>query len=59
VPVIDGEAEISIKEGTQPGSVLRLRGRGVPKLHDVSQRGDDYFTVNVEIPTKLSDERGG
>jgi molecular chaperone DnaJ len=55
--VIDGDAEISIKEGTQPGSVLRLRGRGVPKLMsgDASQRGDHYFTVKVEIPTQLSE----
>lgn len=47
VPVIDGEAEISVKEGTQPGSILRLRNRGVPKLMsgDSSQRGDHYFTV--------------
>jgi DnaJ-class molecular chaperone len=47
VPVIDGDAEISIKEGTQPASVLRLRNRGVPKLMsgDASQRGDHYFTV--------------
>lgn len=45
--MIDGDAEISIKEGTQPASVLRLRGRGVPKLMsgDASQRGDHYFTV--------------
>ena len=57
VPVIDGEAEISIKEGTQSGAVLRLRSRGVPKLMsgDASQRGDHYFTVGVEIPTNLSD----
>lgn len=61
VPVIDGEAEISIKEGTQPGAVLRLKGRGVPKLMsgDSSQRGDHYFTVGVDIPTALSEaERG-
>lgn len=57
VPVIDGEAEISIKEGTQPGAILRLKGRGVPKLMsgDSSQRGDHYFTVGVDIPTSLSE----
>ncbi len=57
VPVIDGDAEISIKEGTQPGAILRLKGRGVPKLMsgDASQRGDHYFTVGVDIPTALSE----
>jgi molecular chaperone DnaJ len=57
VPVIDGDAEISIKEGTQPGAILRLKGRGVPKLMsgDSSQRGDHYFTVGVDIPTSLSE----
>ena len=57
VAVIDGDAEISIKEGTQPGAILRLKGRGVPKLMsgDSSQRGDHYFTVGVDIPTSLSE----
>lgn len=58
VGVIDGEAEIAIKEGTQAGAVLRLKGRGVPKLMsgEGGVRGDHYFTVGVEIPTKLSEE---
>ena len=58
VGVIDGEAEIAIKEGTQAGAVLRLKGRGVPKLMsgEGGARGDHYFTVGVEIPTTLSEE---
>ena len=56
VPVIDGEAEINIKEGTQPGSILRLKGRGVPNFNDKNQRGDHYFNLKVEIPTNISEK---
>ncbi len=48
---------IDIKPGTQPGQVLRLRGKGVPKLRGVG-RGDLLAHVQVQIPTEMSaDER--
>ena len=45
-----------IPAGTQPGKVLRMRGKGVPRLRG-SGRGDQLVVVNVEIPTRLSTEQ--
>ncbi len=41
-----------IPEGTQPGQVFRLKGKGLPVLN-ANRTGDHYVTVNVEIPRKL------
>jgi molecular chaperone DnaJ len=55
VPTVDGDpAEVDIKPGTQPGTEIRLRGRGVPHLRRHSVRGDLHVIVNVAVPTKLS-----
>jgi molecular chaperone DnaJ len=55
VPTVDGEAaEVDIKAGTQPGTEIRLRGRGVPHLRRPSTRGDLHIIANVIVPTKLS-----
>jgi molecular chaperone DnaJ len=55
VPTVDGEdADIDIKPGTQPGTEIRLRGRGVPHLRRPSTRGDLHVIANVVVPTKLS-----
>jgi len=55
VPTVDGEdAEVEIKPGTQPGTEIRLRGRGVPHLRRQSARGDLHVIANVVVPTKLS-----
>ena len=54
VPVVDGEEEIEIKAGTQPGTEIRLRGRGVPHLRRAGSRGDLHVFVNVVVPAKLS-----
>ncbi|MBE5039600.1 molecular chaperone DnaJ [Ructibacterium gallinarum] len=56
VPTIDGKVSYNIPEGTQPGTVFRLRGKGVPKLNS-NQRGDQYVTVKVEIPKGLNDKQ--
>jgi molecular chaperone DnaJ len=53
VPTVDGRAKITIKEGTQPGSILRLRGKGIPQLHG-GGAGDLLVYINVWVPTKLS-----
>ena len=50
---LDGEVELKIPAGTQPGTVLRLKGKGVPHLKR-SGRGDHLVTVNVVVPRKLS-----
>jgi molecular chaperone DnaJ len=54
VPTIEGEEEIDIKAGTQPGTEIRLRGRGVPHVRRASSRGDLHVFVNVVVPAKLS-----
>jgi molecular chaperone DnaJ len=54
VPVVGGEEEIEIKPGTQPGTEIRLRGRGVPHLRRAGSRGDLHVFVNVVVPTKLT-----
>ncbi len=53
VPTVDGEEEVEIKPGTQPGTEIRLRGRGVPHLRRANARGDLHVMVDVAVPTKL------
>jgi molecular chaperone DnaJ len=53
VETVDGEVELKIPTGTQPGTVLRLRGKGIPHLR-TGERGDHFVTVIVEVPKKLS-----
>lgn len=55
VPTVDGDVELKIPAGTQPGDQLRLRGKGVPRRRGFG-RGDHIVTVEVRIPTKLSRE---
>ncbi len=56
IPTVDGPAKLKIPPGTQPGKVLRLRGKGVPHLRG-NGRGDQLVVINVEIPTRLSNEQ--
>ncbi|MGN0665047.1 MAG: molecular chaperone DnaJ [Huintestinicola sp.] len=53
VPCIDGKVKYRITEGTQSGTVFRLKGKGVKKLNR-SDRGDQYVHVYVEVPKDLS-----
>ncbi|MDD4847282.1 MAG: molecular chaperone DnaJ [Bacteroidales bacterium] len=55
VPTIDGKARVKIEPGTQPGKVLRLRGKGLPVFRGY-QNGDLLVSINVWIPKKLTDE---
>ena len=50
---LDGDEELSVHAGTQPGHEFVLKGRGVPRLHGRG-RGDLRAIVRVEVPTKLS-----
>jgi molecular chaperone DnaJ len=54
VPTADGEEEVEIKQGTQAGSEIRLRGRGVPHLRRSNSRGDVHVLVDVHVPSKLT-----
>ena len=53
VETLDGDERLEIPAGTPPGSVVRLRGKGVPKLRGRG-RGDLLVRVDVEIPDRLS-----
>jgi len=55
VPTLDGEEELKIPAGTQPGKVLRMRGKGIPRLHQHG-RGDQLVQVTIWVPDKLSAE---
>ncbi len=52
-PLLKGKAKYSVPEGTQPGTVLRLKGKGIQHLNS-SRHGDLYIKLNVEVPKKLS-----
>lgn len=54
VPTVEGEEIVEVKAGTQPGTEIRLRGKGVPYLRRSGQRGDLHVLVDVDVPNKLS-----
>lgn len=54
VPSIDGELELDIEPGTQPGSIVTLREKGLPRLGRGGGKGDLHVRISVEVPRKLS-----
>jgi molecular chaperone DnaJ len=56
IPTLDGEEELELPPGTQPGEILVLRGRGMPVLQGHG-RGDERILVNVLVPRRLTDEQ--
>jgi len=55
VPTVDNNVKIKIEPGTQPGKILRLRGKGLPEVNGYG-RGDLLVNVNVWIPKNLNKE---
>lgn len=53
VPTIDGPISIRVQPGTQPGTLIRLKGKGVPSLRGGS-RGDEYVKININIPERIN-----
>ncbi|HAI22639.1 TPA: molecular chaperone DnaJ [Candidatus Collierbacteria bacterium] len=53
VPTLSGDLKIKVRSGTQPGTVVRLTGKGVKHLRG-NQHGDLYIRYNIKIPTRLS-----
>jgi molecular chaperone DnaJ/curved DNA-binding protein len=53
VPTIDGNLKLKIRPGAQPGTLIRLRGKGLPHLRRPG-RGDQYVRLLVKVPQKLS-----
>ncbi len=55
VPTLEGKAKVKIDAGTQPGKILRLKGKGIPDVNGYG-RGDLLISVNVWTPQHLSSE---
>jgi molecular chaperone DnaJ len=56
VPGLNGDEKVTIAEGTQNGSIIRLKGKGLPDPHG-GGKGEFYVNIRVVIPTKLSREQ--
>ena len=56
VPTLDGKVKYSMPEGTQTGSIFRLKGKGIPYLRG-NGRGDQYIKVEIDVPKKLNDKQ--
>ena len=53
---LDGSVDVEVASGTQPGDVVRIRGRGMPDV-STGHRGDLHLRVQVDIPKKLTPEQ--
>lgn len=53
IETVTGKVKLKIPEGTQPGSLIRIKGKGAPHINS-SARGDHYIRIKVSIPTKLT-----
>jgi molecular chaperone DnaJ len=56
IPTLDGKGALRVPAGTQPGTTLRIRGKGIPK-RVMGGRGDQLIEVQVEVPTNLTDRQ--
>lgn len=56
ISTVDGDVIYTVKPGTQSGTRVRLKGKGVPSVRNKNIRGDHYVTLIVRIPSKLSEE---
>ncbi len=56
IDTIDGKVKYNLPAGTQPGATFRLRGKGAPSVNGRG-RGDQYVTVQVQVPTNLTGEQ--
>jgi molecular chaperone DnaJ len=54
VPTLDGPEELAVPAGSQPGDVIRLRGRGMPDVHRRRGRGDLHVQLTVEVPKRVA-----
>jgi molecular chaperone DnaJ len=56
VPTLEKSEKIKVEEGTQPNSIIKLKGKGLPHLNSRG-RGDQYVRLVIEIPSKLSKQQ--
>lgn len=55
VPTLNGNQKLKVPPGTQSGTVFRLKGRGLPRVH--GGRGDLYVELQVDVPVKVNREQ--
>lgn len=56
VPTLSGRVSCKIKEGTQSGTKIRLKGKGIVSMKNPSQKGDEYAVIQIRVPKNLSAE---
>ena len=56
VPTLEGPVTYTVKEGTQPGELIRLRGKGIPYVNGRG-KGDLIARITVEVPRQLSNKQ--
>jgi len=56
VETVDGNRPLKVQPGTQTGTVLSIKGAGVPFLNSPSRRGDQFIKLNIKTPTHLTEE---
>lgn len=56
VPTLEGAIKYTIPEGTQTGTVFKIKGKGIPSIRGTG-RGDLYLKTNIEVPRKLDDKQ--
>ena len=58
IPTLKGQVQVNIRPGTQSGTKIRLKGKGLVSMKDPSSYGDQYAVVEIQVPRHLSREAG-
>ena len=56
VPTLTGKVMCKINPGTQSGTKIRLKGKGIVAMKDSSRKGDQYVTIQIDVPKNLTEE---
>lgn len=54
VPTLTGKVACKIAAGTQPGSKIRLKNKGIPSMKNPAHKGDEYVVIQIEVPKNLT-----
>ena len=56
VPTLEGHSSLKVPQGTQPNTILTIKGKGLPK-HNGRGKGDELVRIGIEVPTRLNDRQ--
>ena len=56
VPTLYGKVSYTVHEGTQPGDIFKLKGKGIPHLNGKGN-GDQYVRMNIEVPKTMNEKQ--